>query len=113
MIIFSNSGSKKFEMDAIRKCDELALENASTGKKMKTTDCDADLVEFLAWCESSGILIDKEKVKITRMGTSHNYGMVAIKDLDADEVLTRISKSSILEPNTTKIKELIEKSINY
>lgn len=94
----------------VRKIDESEPENVSNVKKIKTDDTDADLLEFLSWCESSGVIIDKEKVKITKMGTYHNYGMVAIKDLEADEVLTRIAKSSVLEPNTTKIKELIEKS---
>lgn len=94
----------------VRKIDESEPENVSNVKKIKTDDTDADLLEFLSWCESSGVIIDKEKVKITKMGTYHNYGMVAIKDLEADEVLTRIAKSSVLEPNTTKIKELIEKN---
>lgn len=36
--------------------------------------------------------------------------MVAVEDIEADEVLTRIPKSSCLEPRTTEIRELIAKS---
>ena len=46
-------------------------------------------------------------MKITKHATSHNYGMIALVDIDEDAILARIPKTALLEPNTTKIKELI------
>jgi hypothetical protein len=37
--------------------------------------------------------------------------MIAIKHIKEDEVLARIPKTALLEPNTTEIKELILKSM--
>ena len=100
-------------MNLIRKSEE--AEEASLDlsvrvlKKLKNEDSDDDgLVNFLNWCKSCGIIIDEQKVKITRIGTTHNYGMIAIKDLEANEVLVRISKSAVLEPRNTQIKDLIQ-----
>jgi hypothetical protein len=36
--------------------------------------------------------------------------MIAINDIKQDEVISRIPKQSILQPNTTEIRELISKS---
>lgn len=96
-------------MNSSRKSEE---SNVEPTLKRHKTDCeiDSDLESFLSWCKSSGIIIDDEKVKITRMSTSHNYGMVAVKDIEANQVLAKISKSAVLEPGTTKIKDLLKKS---
>jgi hypothetical protein len=50
-------------------------------------------------------------VKLSKNQSSHNIGMIAVDDIEIDEVLTRIPKKSILEPNTTEISELISKSL--
>lgn len=96
-------------MDLVRKSEESGSEPERTLKRLKN-DEDTDLAEFLAWCSASGIVIDTEKVKITSKETSHNYGMVAIKNLEPGEILVRISKTAVLEPNTSKVKELIKQS---
>jgi hypothetical protein len=36
--------------------------------------------------------------------------MIAVSDIDKDEILARIPKSSILEPSTSAIKEMLLKS---
>lgn len=71
---------------------------------------DKRLDAFLDWCKNNRIFIDYEKVKIVSRGTSHNYGMIAIKDINKDEILSRIPKSVILDPNTTQINEILAKS---
>lgn len=100
-------------MDLVRKNEEEAddnnnIKNNQTIKKLKPDD--SDLEGFLAWCKSSDVFIDTDKVQVTRSNTSHNYGMVAVKDIESGEVLAKISKTAILQPNTTSIKDLIKKS---
>ena len=96
-------------MNLARKSDESNTEPLLKKHKIDS-ETDADLESFLSWCKSSGIIIDEEKVKITRMSTSHNYGMVAVKDIEANEVIAKISKSAVLDPGTAKIKDLLKKS---
>lgn len=77
---------------------------------------DQRLDSFLEWCRNKQIIIDFDKVNVVSSQTSHNYGMIAIKDINEDEILCRIPKSAILEPNTTEINELLVKSnasLNY
>lgn len=74
---------------------------------------DKKLDAFLEWCKTKDVFIDYSKVKIVCRETSHNYGMIAVKDINKDEILSRIPKSAILEPSTTQINELLSKSKNY
>lgn len=71
---------------------------------------DNKLDTFLEWCKNKKILIDCDKVKVVSSQTSHNYGMIALKDINQDEILCRIPKSAVLEPRTTQINELLVKS---
>jgi hypothetical protein len=50
------------------------------------------------------------KVQITKQSTSHNYGMVAICDIKEDETIVHIPKTSLLQPNTTEIKDILKLS---
>jgi hypothetical protein len=77
-------------------------------KRIKT-DCDSDVNRFLEWCKTNFILIDFEKVKITKQNTSNNYGMIAVCNIKKDEILARIPKTILLEPNTTNIRDILDK----
>ncbi len=92
---------------------ELIEPNDEPQQKRQKTDSEieTELESFLSWCKSSGIIINEDSVKISRMGMSHNYGMVAIKDIEAHSVLAQISRKAVLEPGTTNIKDLLKKSI--
>ena len=90
------------------KIDDADFSESDRVKRLKSNSDDAGLKIFLYWCISNGIEIDYEKVKITRESTSHNYGMVAVKNLKPNEILARIPKSALLEPSTTSISELIK-----
>ena len=74
---------------------------------------DKKLDAFLNWCKERGVFIDYDKVKITSRGTSNNYGMIAVKEIQTDEILSRIPKTAILNPFTTQIKDLIVNSTNF
>jgi hypothetical protein len=86
--------------------DADSQEVASPLKKLK---CD-DLDTFLDWCEKVEIKVNFDKVTITQKGTSHGYGMVAVADIEPEEILAKIPKKSILDPVTTEIKNEIAKS---
>lgn len=98
-------------MDLIRRNDEADDNNNNNQAIKKLKPDDSDLQGFLDWCKSSDVFIDSDKVQVTRSNTSHNYGMVAVKDIESGEVLAKIAKTAILQPNTTSIKDLIKKSI--
>ena len=96
-------------IDNREKCEKDKI--CSEKKRLKKDeDPDSKASEFLEWCHSMGIFIDQSKVKITKNATSHNYGMIAVKNINEDEVLARIPKTALLEPNTTAIKQLIGES---
>ena len=80
-------------------------------KRDEHDETDLDVKEFIEWCNKMTMFIDFNKVKITRNSTSHHFGMIAVADINKDEILAKIPKKSILEPNTTDIKELLMKSI--
>ena len=87
------------------KLDSADVATTDRVKRLKSNN--PDLKVFLDWCVLSGVVIDFEKVKITKENTSHQYGMVAVKNLKSNEILARIPKSALLEPRTTSINELI------
>ncbi len=93
------------KINANRKIDDVDFDESDQVKRLKNDH--ADLKVFLDWCISNEILIDFQKVKITKEATSHNYGMVEVKNLKSNEILARIPKSALLEPSTTNISELI------
>jgi len=82
--------------------------NEPSLKKLKTEQVDANLESFVAWCNDVGIDIDYTKVALTGKETSHNYGMVAVADIEANERLATIPKSALLYPANCTISELIE-----
>lgn len=102
-----SSGVEKQKIDSTTEEEFASVES----KRTKVDDGeDEEVREFVEWCRQANIILNDSKVKITKSSTSHHFGMIAIDDIRADEILTRIPKSSILEPNTTQIHELIAKS---
>jgi len=77
-----------------------------TAKRVKFDD--VQLENFTDWCSDNKIVIDFQKVSIGKIGSRHNYGMVALTDLDANQILARIPKSAILEPGTCGLKDFIK-----
>jgi hypothetical protein len=47
-------------------------------------------------------------VALTGKQTSHNYGMIAVADIEANERLATIPKCALLYPANSTISELIE-----
>ncbi|KAM4722185.1 N-lysine methyltransferase SETD6 isoform 2-T2 [Rhinophrynus dorsalis] len=63
---------------------------------------------FLAWCEKMGLELSP-KVYISRQGTVSQYGMLALEDLPAGELLFSVPRSAVLSQNTTRICDLLER----
>ncbi|KAK3598982.1 hypothetical protein CHS0354_024658 [Potamilus streckersoni] len=85
----------------------------SNTTKLSTTQSKDKLLNiFIGWLSENGFNVNP-KVIVTKEGSCAQYGLVAVEDIDEQEVLFQILRPLLLSPETTVIADVLEKEEDH
>ncbi|WAR03817.1 SETD6-like protein [Mya arenaria] len=89
-----------------RNAEEIVEGNVSV-KKRKANENFEKLNDFAQWIQKNNFMLS-DKVKVSQEGSCAQYGLVAVDDISADEMLFQIPRSLLLNPDTCGIAKCLK-----
>ncbi|XP_053742090.1 N-lysine methyltransferase setd6 [Synchiropus splendidus] len=94
------------EGDGVRSSGRVFVHMAAKAKRLKLEDGPEPLRDFLRWCDTAGLLLSR-KVRVSRVSTVSQYGMLAEEDIEAGEVLFSVPRSALLHQGSSRVAPLL------